>query len=293
MAAAISTPRPLSFLGPSTSTQPSSLDQLTPLRRPRSPETSQYRPYSIHISEASPEHRRRSIIRSPSLMSMGLHFLDRTKEKEKGKEKGKGKGKEKEKDRGYSGKTPKPCSTSSDHLEPPLRVVSPSPVLLSKHATDRPSTSNKLLTLPREKGLKKKRSLSSLLTAASEGSTSTFPSRSASPSPVYIRSPLGTSDSLQLSPVDETNAKDDATVNSLEEEKRRPRRKPANNFVPKNTWFKRQNMKVHPYPLEATYMQAYEALQLDKCVSFVMFEVQAQVLMFFIVTVIQISYYVN
>ena len=260
MAATTSFPRPVSFFEPSTSTQPSSLDQLTPLRRPRSPVTSHYRPYSIFIAEPSPEPRRRSILRSPSLMNIGLHFLDWTKEKEK--EKGKGKGKEKDR-----GKAPKTCNAFPDRLEPPLGAITSSP----KHTIDRPSTSNGLLTLPREKGLKKKRSLSSLLSAASEGSTNTFLSRSTSPSPVY-RSPLGTSDSLQLSSVDEAIAKDDASANAPEEEKRRPKRKPTNNFVQKNTWLRRQNMKVHPYPLEATYMQAYEALQLEKCVAFIILE---------------------
>jgi len=63
--------------------------------------------------------------------------------------------------------------------------------------------------------------------------------------------------------VDEIITKDDATIKGPEEEKQRPRRKPANNFVRKHTWLKRQNMRVHPYPLEATYMQAYEPLQLE------------------------------
>ena len=52
-------------------------------------------------------------------------------------------------------------------------------------------------------------------------------------------------------------------------------------------------MKVHPYPLEATYMQAYEALQLEKCVAFIILESATQTLMFLIVTAIPIFYYVD
>jgi hypothetical protein len=189
-------------------------------------------------------------------------FKDRMRDKDKEKEKEKGKGKGHAK-KAYN--SPKAFNTFPKLPDSPLRYATTPPL-----ATDRPSTSNGFLTLPKEKGLRKKRSLTSLLTAASEDSptTSALPSRSgsSSPYPQPPRSPLGMSDSAQLSPVDESGAKDDAIIKAREE-KPRPRRKPANNFVRKNTWLKRQNMKVHPYPLEATYMQAYEPLQLEKCVS--------------------------
>jgi hypothetical protein len=260
MAAATSSPRPLSLFQPPTSSHPFPVDQSTPLRRTRSPVTSHYRPFSLLISEPPSEPRRRSIFRSPSFASMGFSFMDRSREKDKAK----GKEKEKEEEQGYPRKislNSNPSNISPNRSEPHL-TLSPRP---PKH-TDRPSTSSGLFTLPREKGLKKKRSLSSLLSAATSESTTgtnTPSSRSGSLSPVYLphtHSPLGTSDSVQL---DESNAKDDVTIKAAEVEKPRPRRRSAN-FIRKNTWLKRQNMNVHPYPLEAPYMQAYEPLQLEK-----------------------------
>lgn len=262
MPVATSSSRPLSLFQPSS-------DRLAPLRRPRSPPTSRYRPFSIHISDSSTsEPRRRSLIRSSSLASMGFHFKDRTRGKDKQKEKEKEKA---EKEECYYGKpshSPQSFQTSPNRSRPHASAVSSPSHLPHQHLPDRPSTSHGLFSRPRDKGLKKKRSLSSLLSAASE-STSDFPSRSGSQSPVYlsqVRSPLSTSDSVQLSPVDENRIKDDATIKAPEEGTRRPRRRPANNFVRKNTWLRRQNMKVHPYPLEVTYMQAYEPLQLEKYV---------------------------
>jgi hypothetical protein len=238
MATATSSSRPLSLFHSPVSLDPSSLDQLTPLRRPRSPVTSHYRPFSIHIAETSSEPRRRSIIRSPSLSSMGFHFTDKAREKEKAKEREKGKGKERV------------------YPESHLTAIA-----------NRPSTSSALFTLPRERGLKKKRSLSSLRSAASESDpdTNTLSSGALTPAfHLHTRSPLATS---VLSPVDESNAIDDTTIKGSEAGKLRHRRMPSNNFVPKNNWLKRQNMKVHPYLLEAPYMQAYEPLQLEKWVS--------------------------
>jgi hypothetical protein len=257
MTAATLSPRPLSLLHPSTSAHSPSDDHLSPLRRSQSPVTSHYRPFSIHILEVDSEPRRRSIIRSPSLSGMGFSFKDR-KDKEKEKEKGHPK---------TVHNPPKAFNTFPGRPGSPLR----SATTHLQDATDRPSTSNGLFnTFPKEKGLRKKRSLSSLLSAASEVSptTSTLPSRSgsSSPYPQPPRSPLGRSNSTKLSPVDESGAPDNAAIKTGEE-KPRPRRRPVNNFVRKNTWLKRQNMKVHPYPLEATYMQAYEPLQLEKCVA--------------------------
>lgn len=246
-----STSRPVSFLGNlSTSFEPSSADTLTPLRPPRSPGSGHYRTYSTYISEdlseghPQPRPRRRSIIRpSSSFSSMGFSFKDRTKEV-----------KEIQKEQGRPRKMSDSVKTSGNTAVRPLSPLNSS----ATSSTDRPSS---IFTLHKPKGLKKKRSLASLLSAASEsniGSTSVTQSTS---SPGALgSSPLGTSTPITASPVDERpNSGGDAV--------RKPLRKPENKFVRKNTWLKRENMKVHPYPLEAPYMQAYDPILLEKCVS--------------------------
>lgn len=242
-----STSRPISFLDNlSTSQEASSADTLTPLRRPRSPGTGHYRTYSTYISEdlsedhPQPRPRRRSIIRpSSSFSSMGFSFKDRTKEvKEQGR----------------------PRKMSDSVKISGNTTVRPIPPLNSSvtSSIDRPSS---IFTLHKPKGLKKKRSLASLLSAASESNVGTTPiTQSTSTSGAPGSSPLGTSTPITASPEDEGPNSGDVVI-------RKPLRKPDNNFVRKNTWLKRENMKVHPYPLEAPYMQAYDPILLEKCVS--------------------------
>ncbi|KAF9469742.1 hypothetical protein BDZ94DRAFT_1231356 [Collybia nuda] len=173
---------------------------------------------------------------------MGFSFKERIKEvKEVKKEQGR--------PRNLS-ESVKPLDDTIISLVSPPQSTNYSP---TESGTDRPLSSHGIFTLSKSKGLKKKRSLASLLSAASESNIITTP---VTQSLSLGSSPLGILAPITASPVDEQ-------PNNGPDETWKPARRPINNFIRKNTWLKRENMKVHPYPLEAPYMQAYDPILLE------------------------------
>ncbi|RDB28534.1 hypothetical protein Hypma_016012 [Hypsizygus marmoreus] len=260
-----STARPLSFSQPSSTSRPSPDDQLTPLRRARSPPvTGHYRPFSTCSTEifndpySTPSRTRpRSLIRSASFSAMGFGFVERMKEKEYGR-----------------------ARKGSDSVKAtsPLRPASPMRSTTMMPVPERPSTSHGhgLFVLPKQKGLKKKRSLASLLSAAAESPTTpTAPPtpRSYSSNAVPVAARSNSSLSSGSSSTEKPKAKEKAERATEREIRKKEYRQlqlqalepkpPRRPGVQKNTWAKRQNMKVHNLQKEATYMQAYDPILLD------------------------------
>ncbi|TFK70414.1 hypothetical protein BDN72DRAFT_538187 [Pluteus cervinus] len=111
--------------------------------------------------------------------------------------------------------------------------------------TDYPlSSSPARLTM--QKSLKKKRSLASLL--------ATDNSRSATPVSEPLRTPLppipSPSDAMDLSASVQEDEEDDEEYDSRR-------------YVRKNKWVQRHGMQLHPYAMDAPYMQAYNPIMLE------------------------------
>ncbi|KAG6911330.1 hypothetical protein DXG01_001001 [Tephrocybe rancida] len=240
-----STSRPVSLIQPSTSRIESSLsfDHLTPLRRSISPPGSGH--YTLkrfsYISELPAEEsfvpRPRSILRSSSF-NMGFGFKD----KEKGKEK------EKEREKGTL-KTTAPTSIPSLGVPPPPAI-------------QRPTTSHGLFSsLHKSKGLKKKRSLSSLLETASADPTVAGPS---APRASRARSSDAAS-TLATTPALSKGKRQTPEMQRLEEYRQMQLKpyvpKPAR-IKQKTLWARRHKMKVHT-DYGACYMQAYDPILLE------------------------------
>ncbi|KAG6846044.1 hypothetical protein H0H87_006408 [Tephrocybe sp. NHM501043] len=242
--------RPVSQIQPSASRIESShsVDHLRPLRQTISPQGSGH--YTLkrfsYIAELPTEEsfvtrpRPRSILRSASF-SMGFGFKD----KERGKEKGK------EKEKGHS-RTPSTLSTASSGATP------------SPPAIQRPTTSQGLFSsLHKSKGMKKKRSMSSLLETASQGV--------AGPSAIPAYRSRSSDAASTLSAISDTSK---GKRSSPEYQRLEEYRQMAVNHNPqtlppkpirskqKTIWAKRHKMKVHT-DTGACYMQAYDSVSLE------------------------------
>ncbi|KAG6874403.1 hypothetical protein C0995_015139 [Termitomyces sp. Mi166 len=173
--------------------------------------------------------RPRSILRSASF-TMGLGFKD----KEKGKERAKDRSK----------------------------VAAPTPPLASTSVKDKPTTSHGLFSsLTKSKGLKKKRSLSSLL----DESSSTSPSARPSAPPATRARSSDAASTLSSVPTVSKEKQLSPEKQRLEECRQmhlRPLPPKPIRSKPKNRWQKRFNMRIHR-DYSACYMQAYDSIPLE------------------------------
>ena len=225
------------FQPPSSSSSSSSppSPSLTPLRRPRSPLTPNH-PSEHTFHSSGP----RSILRSPSF-NMGV-FAFRDKNRDKGRT-----------------EVVKAAEPSKSVVRAPFR----SATLHPPESSSRPSTStsNGLLTLNKPKYLNKKRSLASLLTAATEGSTTPQPMQ-----PMGTKSDAAPSLSAALLPKSHRQRtgnpdfrKDHRPIQT--DSRAEPHRIPRKTARPK-----RHGVKGVPTPPDTIYMQAYDPILLEKFV---------------------------
>ncbi|KAF5384918.1 hypothetical protein D9615_001123 [Tricholomella constricta] len=258
--------RPVSLIQPSVSPRPttsSSVDHLSPLRRSLSPPGKAH--YTLrrfsYLSEFPseedlvPVRASRSIFRSASFSSMGFGFKEKSKETEISRPR-----KKSDHVKSLSPPSGRPCSPMSFVPPPTIRF------------NDRPTSSHGLFSLHKPKGLKKKRSLASLLTAASESVATE--ALHAPPRPVRALSSDGASQSHLVVPsIASLSATKDRAARAAEQDLRKeeyrqlqlkaPRPKLSRANSRKTVWTKRYNMKVHTFRSQAAYMQAYDPILLE------------------------------
>ncbi|KAG5643138.1 hypothetical protein DXG03_001528 [Asterophora parasitica] len=149
----------------------------------------------------------------------------------------------------------------------PLGSGIPPAIRFDDRPSDRPTSSHGLFSLGKSKGLKKKRSLASLLAAASEATRSDTlqpPSR-----PVRALSSDGSSHSHLVMPTIASLSATKEKVSTAQDLRKEEYRKlqlqaptPQSSVSTKKMiWAKRHNMKVHTQ--QAVYMQAYDPILLE------------------------------
>lgn len=170
-----------------------------------------------------------------------------------------------------------------------IHVVRPGVPAVAR--VSRRSSSHGRFTL---KGIKKKKSLLSLLSLISDA-TNPSPSSSATVESLYHFSPYN-------SPVDSAIPRCESPTNEKlgkthgmrkEDETEEDDYEETDKYIRKNVWLKRHNMQLHPYPLDAPYMQAYDSILLDKSVSFTLFRRIYLICFIFTATDTQTSYYAD
>ncbi|KAF8899220.1 hypothetical protein BD779DRAFT_68171 [Infundibulicybe gibba] len=127
----------------------------------------------------------------------------------------------------------------------------PSPLARTTSSTsvalDRPSSSSGGRFINK---IKKKKSFVSLFTDVTSNPPGPVPPPSGSPNPLVEEQ----EEPAPHTKPEQRDEEDDYEV--------------TDRFVRKNIWIKRNSMKLHPYPSEAPYMQAYDPILLEKCVIF-------------------------
>ncbi|GLB43494.1 putative ubiE/COQ5 methyltransferase family protein [Lyophyllum shimeji] len=232
--------RPVSLIQPSPT---SPVDHLLPVRQSLSPPGPGH--YTLrrfsYISERPPEEerapsRRHSLLRAPSFTSMGFGFKEK--------------------------------AVPSAAVQPVSPMMStPSSAFRSK---ERPTSSHGLFSMHKPKGMKKKRSLASLLSEPAAVEADQTPSRS---SRTHSSSDAASSFHLAPPAASSSSAAKAKALRATEQDLRKeeyrqlqlqpPKPKSPSVKAKKTVWSKRHNMKVHTLQSQAVYMQAYDPVLLE------------------------------